>query len=96
MHAIETDISTPEASRFLQQLCKHWSHRLNVTFTPDEGRVAFSESVVCLMRAAPDTLSLRIEAPTAEETTRMAGVVIDHLQRFAFREPLAVPDWRQT
>jgi len=24
----------------------------------------------------------------------MAGVVINHLQRFAFRAPLVVPDWR--
>lgn len=94
MHATEADIATPEASRYLQQLCKHWSHKFEVTFTPTEGRVPFNEAAVCLMNASPDALNLRVEAQTAEEATRLAGVVWKHLERFAFRAPLGAPAWR--
>jgi len=94
MHTVEANITTPDASRYLQQLCKHWSHKLAVTFTPTEGRVPFNDSAVCLMNASPDALKLRVEAPTTEEATRLADVVWKHLERFAFRAPLDAPDWR--
>jgi hypothetical protein len=94
MSAIQTDIPTDEASRYLQQLCKHWSHKFAVTFTPTEGRVPFSENAVCTMSATADALKLRVEAANDADAARMAEVVINHLQRFAFRAPLVVPDWR--
>lgn len=94
MSAIQTDIPTDEASRYLQQLCKHWSHQFEVTFTPSEGRVPFPNGVVCTLSATAATLKLRVEAADDAEASRMAQVVVNHLQRFAFRAPLVVPDWR--
>ncbi len=29
-------VPTKSASRYLQQLCKHWSHNLAVSFTPEQ------------------------------------------------------------
>ena len=37
MPASETAIATASASRYLQQLCKHWSHKFAVQFTPQHG-----------------------------------------------------------
>ena len=34
-------LPTKNGSRYLQQLCKHWSHNLAVEFTPAQGKVAF-------------------------------------------------------
>ena len=34
-------VPTLSGSRYLQQLCKHWSHTLAVDFTPQEGTVTF-------------------------------------------------------
>src|SRR5690349_11799855 len=34
-------VKTDHASRYLQQLCKHWAHHLSVTFTPEKGQVTF-------------------------------------------------------
>nr|WP_312841707.1 DUF2218 domain-containing protein [Sinorhizobium psoraleae] len=34
-------VATQGASRYLQQLCKHWSHRFPVTFDPNEGEIDF-------------------------------------------------------
>jgi len=95
MHAIEATISTDQASRYLQQLCKHWSHRFAVTFTPQDGRVPFSDTAVCTMQATADALSVRVEASDKADAERLGGVVFEHLQRFAFRAPLDAPVWRE-
>lgn len=88
-------IPTPHASRYLQQLCKHWSHRLDVTFTPKVGRVPFAEDASCLLEAEDEALKLTISAPDAARAARLEDVVIAHLKRFAFREDLAAPEWRR-
>ncbi|NWG52789.1 MAG: DUF2218 domain-containing protein [Hydrogenophilaceae bacterium] len=94
MPRLETRIATAHASRYLQQLCKHWSHRLAVSFTPQEGRVDFGEGRgVCTMQAAPDALTLAVESADANVAAGLSGVVFEHLKRFAFRENLADPVW---
>ncbi len=82
-------IATPNGSKYLQQLCKHWSHKFEVTFDPAAGTIPFPSSVLHLA-ATPDALMLTISAPEAATFDRMEGVVVEHLQRFAFREDLTV------
>ncbi|MFT0859380.1 DUF2218 domain-containing protein [Ancylobacter sp. G4_0304] len=90
-HAASGLIPTEHASRYLQQLCKHWSHKLTVEFTPLHGRVELPAGAVATMDADSAHLAVRIEAPDAETLERMKGVVMNHLDRFAFREaPLPV------
>lgn len=89
-------VPTAHASRYLQQLCKHWSHKLPVSFTAEEGRVDFAgRGVAALMTATPDTLIVRVEAPDEETLVRMTSVVAEHLDRFAFREAPLPFDWRR-
>ncbi len=33
------DVVTAHASRYLQQLCKHWSHKFSVSFDERQGKV---------------------------------------------------------
>lgn len=82
-------IATPNGSKYLQQLCKHWSHKFEVSFDPAAGTIPFPASVLNLA-ATPDALILTIVAPEAATIDRMEGVVVEHLQRFAFREDLQV------
>jgi hypothetical protein len=86
MPASNATIPTASASRYLQQLCKHWSHKFAVTFTPEHGTIPFDETRVCTLDASPDRLALRIDAADDATLERMQGVVIEHLKRFAFRE----------
>jgi uncharacterized protein len=94
MYSIATRVKTTNASRYLQQLCKHWAHRMPVVYTPVEARVPFNETSVCLMDADDAGLDLRIDAPDAGEASRLGNVVVAHLKRFAFREALEQPVWR--
>jgi hypothetical protein len=82
--------ATAHASRYLQQLCKHWSHKFPVTFTADNGRIELPLGV-CILDADPEGLGLRLEA-APDQLARFEQVVADHLQRFAFKEDLQF-DW---
>lgn len=86
------DIATAHASRYLQQLCKHWSHKFPVSFDVCSGRVPFSEDAELVLSANGDVLSLRLSASAARLPT-LEDVVAEHLRRFADREQLHI-DWQ--
>jgi len=91
MSVAVTRVPTAHASRYLQQLCKHWAHKFPVEFTPENGRIEMSAGVL-ILDADPEGLGLRLTAEPAD-LERMQGVVAAHLERFAFRESL-VFDWK--
>lgn len=87
-------VPTLHASLYLQQLCKHWAHKLEVSFDPGHGEVKLPDGALATMDAGPDGLEVRIAAGDAETLERMKGVVARHLDRFAFREAPLPFDWR--
>ena len=103
MRTIETEIATDEASRYLRQLCKHWSHKFEVEFTPEKGRVVFPRNArgadwpadaTLHLTAHPDALECRLEASAAGQLEALKGAVSSHLDRFAFREAPLAFEWR--
>lgn len=86
MHA-HTTVQTAHASRYLQQLCKHWSHKAAATFTPEAGQVDFATWSV-KMSADTAALSVTVTAD-AQDLPRLQTVVAEHLQRFATKETLS-------
>ncbi|MBB4632605.1 DUF2218 domain-containing protein [Sphingosinicella soli] len=78
-------VPTTSGSRYMQQLCKHWSHQFAVTFDAEQGRVAFPEATV-IMTAGPEALAVVLDADDPAVLEKMKGVVASHLDRFAFRE----------
>jgi len=96
MPASQARVPTPSASRYLQQVCKHWSHKFAVEFTPDKGHIPFADGRVCKLEATPETLTLRAEAPDQEALERLQRVVVEHVKRFAFREDLGEVQWTRT
>ncbi len=87
-------VPTAHASRYLQQLCKHWSHRFETEFDAEHGRVNFGTGAAHFT-AAPGALGLTVLASDLAGLERLEGAVAGHLQRFAFREDLSV-DWRRS
>lgn len=96
-------VPTGNASRYLQQLCKHWEHNLEVSFTPDHGTVVFPKDArgadwpgdgLCTFDARADVLDVRIDASVDGQLEALKGAVVRHLDRFAFREAPLFFDWR--
>ncbi|MEQ9688707.1 MAG: DUF2218 domain-containing protein [Bauldia litoralis] len=86
-------ITTDRASIYLQQLCKHFGHKVPVDFTPEAGRIELPFGT-CTLRADGDTLSLDVTGG-AGDLDRLEKVIGDHLTRFAFREKPEIK-WRST
>lgn len=77
-------LSTEHASRYLQQLAKHFGHKVPVTFTPVEGEVTLPFGT-CAMTATDEALSITVVGEP-RDIARLEHFVGDHLTRFAFRE----------
>ena len=86
-------VPTENGWKYLQQLCKHWSHKLDVELGEKSGIVRFSEAVAT-MSADDKALTVEVEADSDEVLERMKGVVSSHLDRFAFREAPLPFEWK--
>jgi hypothetical protein len=89
-----TRLPTANGSKYLQQLCKHWSHKFAVEFDTTRGVIPFSDDRRSTLSADPEALSVEVEAGSEADLVRLQGVVIEHLNRFAFREPFSDVQWR--
>lgn len=96
-------VPTANGSRYLQQLCKHWSHNLAVEFTEQEGRVTFPRDIrgadwpdaaTLTLQAHDDGLECQLAASASGQLEALKDVVARHLDRFAFREAPLSFNWR--
>lgn len=86
-------IPTGNAAKYVNQLCKHWSHKLPVDLSDERGVIKFADAVATL-EPDHDELVVTILANDQPTVERLRHVVASHLDRFAFREaPLAL-DWQ--
>jgi hypothetical protein len=88
---VRARVPTAHASRYLQQLCKHWGHRYPVSYDAQRGTIDFS-AARCSFEAEPAVLVLTIESADPAVLPGTAEIVEKHLKRFAFRESLVI-DW---
>ena len=97
-------VPTRNASRYLQQLCKHWQHGFAVTFTAEHGEIVFprdargadwSGDARVTFDAEAEHLRIRIDAREAGQLEALTGAVESHLDRFAFREAQLSYRWER-
>ncbi|MBL4640074.1 MAG: DUF2218 domain-containing protein [Kordiimonadaceae bacterium] len=89
MNKSTATVSTGKASRYLQQLCKHWSHNRPTKFDAETGFVMFDEGI-CRMQATDNELILRISSIGLEHLQLLENGIRKHLERFAFKENPAI------
>jgi len=85
--------ATPHGSKYLQQLCKHFAHKVEVSYDARSARCEMPFGTA-LMEAdeAGLTVVLQIADPAGLEKAR--GVIDRHLAIFAHREGFAALDWQ--
>lgn len=103
MESATASVPTSSGSKYLQQVCKHWSHNLIVEFTADHGTVVFPKDArgadhpcdaLVTFDAGAEELQVRIDASSPAQLDGLKGAVARHLDRFAFREAPLPFDWR--
>ena len=87
-------VATPQAEKYLAQLCKHFQHKRPVSFDQHTGHIGFTVGD-CRLGAEADTLALSLSAPDPDQLAQLQDVVVRHLLRFAFREELRI-EWQPT
>ncbi len=88
-----TTVSSDRASRYLQQLCKHFAHKVPVEFTTEAGQITFPFGT-CTLHAEGALLTLVATGETVD-IDRLEQVIGDHFARFAFRENITLT-WQRT
>lgn len=83
---------TANASRYLQQLAKHWGHKFPVEFTSTAATIDLPMGR-CALAADAQALDILLTGEAGADMDRFKSVVAEHLQRFGHRETL-VFDWR--
>jgi hypothetical protein len=95
-------ISTTSASKYLQQVCKHWEHNLPVTFDTTHGQITFARDArgadwpadaVVTLDAEDDILICTINASAEGQRDGLKGALERHIDRFAFREVPLTYNW---
>ena len=95
-------ILTQSASKYLQQVCKHWEHNLPVSFGASHGEVTFAKDArgadwpadaLVKLDSEADILVCTINASTEGQREGLKGVLERHIDRFAFREMPLTYNW---
>ena len=82
---------TDRASRYLQQLCKHFAHKVPAEFNATHGEVTLLHGR-CILDADDKALTMVCEASEPEREPLLVKVVEVHLERFAWKEKVVL-DW---
>lgn len=82
-------VHTPEASRWLQRLCFHFSRKIAVQYDERQGRAEFPWGL-CEMRAEGDALHFDCTAEDPEALARVRAAIDSHVELFSRKSPLAV------
>lgn len=86
-------LRTEHAGRYLTQLCKHFAHKIDVTYEGDHGECRF----VCgtaVLEAKEGNLLITAISPDETQMMETQSVVERHLVRFAFREATEPLQWQ--
>ena len=84
--------------RYIQQLVKHWNHKMATTYNEGDGMGAFpfSDLESAVMIARPGGIAITLTTAEQDRNEHMRGVIERHLDRFAFREAPLEYEWTDT
>ncbi|WP_394559634.1 DUF2218 domain-containing protein [Aquipseudomonas alcaligenes] len=85
-------VTTDTPARYISRLCKHFAHKIPVSFDEQQGRIEFAFGLG-LLQAEAQGLTLRVESGNAADLEKLQGVMASHFERFAWQEALQL-DWR--
>ncbi|KDM91888.1 DUF2218 domain-containing protein [Photobacterium galatheae] len=84
-HHVTTQIQTPDGSKYLRHLCKHFNHKVQAEWDDQQGRVFFDMGT-CAFHATESMLTIECQAASDEALEVVKDIVKSHFDRFARRE----------
>ena len=95
-------VPTEHAAKYVQQVCRHWTHDLAVAFDDHRGEIVFPRDARgadwpadgrITLEAGPTVLACRIKASAEGQRDGLKGALARHIDRFAFREAPLPFNW---
>lgn len=84
---------TAQAGKYLQQLCKHFAHKVEVSYDAQSGWVDLPPGRATL-EASAEALQVTVTGPDEDGLGLAREIIDNHLVRFAFREGFEAMEWR--
>ncbi|PSF05227.1 DUF2218 domain-containing protein [Marinobacter fuscus] len=82
MPVMHAEVSTVDASRLINRLCKHFRHKIDARWDETEGFLTFAMGS-CKLTARDSTLEMSCQAGSEAERDQVGDIVATHLVRFA-------------
>ncbi|ODT22294.1 MAG: 2,4-dihydroxyhept-2-ene-1,7-dioic acid aldolase [Kaistia sp. SCN 65-12] len=92
MHEATGRFESEHGQKYLTQLCKHFAHKIEVTYSDRHGECLFPFGKA-VMDADDQGLTVHLTVQDGEQLARAKSVIEDHLARFAFREADKTMTW---
>lgn len=83
-------IATPKARNYMIQMCKHFGHKIKLTYDDAGGRIVFEQRVCEFDIRDPGVLVISLQAEDERGLHAIEDIIERHLRRFAFKEELAI------
>ena len=84
-------VTTALGSKYINKLCKHFTHRVTAEWSKDKGTVFFDMGI-CVMTAKDDLLSVVCTAETGSDLDEILDTMKRHFDCFAVKDQLVL-DW---
>jgi len=84
-------VTTAFGSKYINKLCKHFTHRVTAEWSDDKGTVFFDMGI-CVMTATDDLLSVVCTAETGSDLDEILDTMKRHFDCFAVKDQLVL-DW---
>ena len=95
MTMLSGTFKSPNASKYLQQLCKHFAHKVDAKFDETSGFAALGFGPTNF-EADDATLSIQIILNSGSDPESARHMIDAHLERFAFREDFKSMVWSES
>ena len=85
-------VATDTPARYISRLCRHFAHKLTVSFDEHRGSIRFDAGHARL-HTGSGGLTLTVEAASQADLHRLQHVVASHFERFAWQDALQL-EWK--
>ncbi|WP_020181473.1 DUF2218 domain-containing protein [Methylopila sp. M107] len=85
--------ATTRGALYVEQLCKHWSHKLQVERSGASALIRLPSGARIALAPDPEGIAISITAADASALDQAKSVLTAHLDRFAFREAPIPVQW---
>ncbi len=92
MLSSQSQFTTETPEKYLVQMCKHFAHKVETTYSNTEGKVDFPCGKAEFF-VDENNLIFKVSAENSENLNKSKSIIESHIIIFAFREKLERLEW---